>query len=83
MPKSRIRKKDDRTTPPPPVNKASLPSPSWVAPLMVGLFGFGLLWVVVYYVSQGKYPIDGMGNYNLLIGFGFITSGFVTATQWR
>lgn len=83
MPKSRIRKKDDRTPPPAPVNKAALPSPAWVAPLMIGLFGFGLLWVVVYYVSQGKYPITALNNYNLLIGFGFITGGFVTATQWR
>jgi hypothetical protein len=82
VPKSRIRKKPDRT-PPPPVNKANLPSAPWVAPTMMGLFAVGLIWVVIYYISQGSLPIDAFGNYNLLVGFAFITGGFVMATQWK
>ena len=57
--------------------------PPWVAPLMLGLFLFGLIWIVIYYVSNGDYPIDKFDNYNLLVGFGFITGGFITSTQWR
>jgi len=82
MPKSRIRRKDDK---PAPAQKAVAlgPSEDWVAPLMLGLFLAGLVWIVVYYVSGGDYPVPVFGNWNLLVGFGFITGGFVTATQWR
>jgi hypothetical protein len=82
MPKSRIRKKDEK---PAPTTKA-VPlgrSDAWVAPVMVGLFLLGLIWIVVYYVSSGGYPIPAISNWNLLVGFGFITAGFVTSTQWR
>jgi cell division protein CrgA len=82
MPKSRLRKKEDKPEATP--KAASLgPSPSWVAPMMIGLFLVGLLWIVVYYVSSGGYPIPKLNNFNLLVGFGFITGGFITATQWR
>ncbi|HEX3612028.1 MAG TPA: cell division protein CrgA [Sporichthyaceae bacterium] len=85
MPKSRIRKKDDnkpavQLTP----KSVSLgPSDAWVAPTMVGLFLAGLVWIVVYYLSSGSYPIPAISNWNLLVGFTFITAGFITATRWR
>lgn len=82
MPKSRIRKKGDKPAPQ-PKSGALGPSAPWVAPLMLGLFIFGLIWIVIYYVSNGDYPIDALDNYNLLVGFGFITGGFITSTQWR
>jgi hypothetical protein len=82
MPKSRIRKKDGKPAPDPKPKNLG-PSPTWVAPLMLGLFLFGLIWIVIYYVSNGDYPIDAFDNYNLLVGFGFITGGFITSTQWR
>ncbi|WP_019874463.1 cell division protein CrgA [Sporichthya polymorpha] len=81
MPKSRIRKKDKPAPEPKPASLG--PSAPWVAPLMLGLFLFGLIWIVVYYVSNGDYPIGSLDNYNLLVGFGFITGGFITSTQWR
>jgi hypothetical protein len=82
VPRSRIRSKAP-FTPPATKSKAKLPSPRWVAPLMVGLFLFGLLWVVVFYVSRGAYPIESLNNLNLLVGFAFIAAGFVVSTQWR
>ncbi|MGQ0624657.1 MAG: cell division protein CrgA [Sporichthyaceae bacterium] len=84
MAKSPIRrpKKGDKGKATPTPAKLG-PSPRWVAPLMLGLFGFGLLWIVIYYVSGGDYPVTSLDNYNLLVGFGFITGGFVTSTQWR
>ena len=84
MPKSRIRKKDDKPAQQITPKAVSLgPSGDWVAPTMVGLFLAGLVWIVVYYVSSGDYPIPAISNWNLLVGFAFITGGFVTATQWR
>ncbi|NGO70911.1 cell division protein CrgA [Streptomyces boncukensis] len=88
MPKSRIRKKDDFT--PPQERKATQidlgrgsGGRRWIAPLMLVLFGLGLAWIVVYYVTDGSLPIDPFGDWNILVGFGFIAGGFVVSTQWK
>ena len=60
------------------------PSPRWLAPLMLVMFGLGILWLVVYYLSEGNMPVAGdLDAWNLLVGFGFIIVGFVLSTQWR
>lgn len=85
MPKSRIRKKGDFT--PPPAKQAtniSLASGrGWVAPVMLALFLIGLAWIVVFYVTTGDLPIESLGNWNIVVGFGFIAAGFVVSTQWK
>jgi hypothetical protein len=50
---------------------------------MVAAFLIGLFWIVVFYVSQTVWPIRGIGNWNMIIGFGFIGLGFSLATRWR
>ena len=60
-----------------------LESPSWLAPVMVTNFLIGLLWIVVFYVSQTAYPIPGIGAWNMIIRFSFIAVGFSLATKWR
>lgn len=60
------------------------PSPAWLVPLMLALFAVGLVWLVVFYITQPNMPlVGGLGNLNLAIGFGFIVAGFAVATQWR
>jgi hypothetical protein len=60
------------------------PSPVWLAPLMLTLFLVGILWLVVFYITQGDMPfVAGLDNWNLLVGFGFIIAGFALSTQWR
>lgn len=84
MPKSRIRKKADYT--PPPQKTATFKMKAgrgWVAPLMLALFLIGLAWIVVFYVTTGSLPIEAIGNWNIVIGFGFIAGGFVVSTQWK
>ena len=88
MPVSRKRKKAAAYTPSSstPVSgpKKKGPSPVWLAPLMLTLFGIGVLWLVVFYITQGDMPlVSGLDNWNLLIGFGFIIAGFAVSTQWR
>ena len=52
--------------------------------MMLALFGIGVLWLVVFYISQGDMPlVSGLGNANLIVGFGFIIAGFALSTQWR
>lgn len=53
---------------------------------MLGSFLLGLLWIVVYYVTSqdASVPlIRELGNYNLLVGIGFMAVGFVYATKWE
>jgi len=50
----------------------------------VFMFGtFAVAWVVVYYITQAKYPIEGIGPWNMGIGFGLITTAFVLSTRWK
>ena len=60
-----------------------LGSPRWLVPLMVTMMVLGLLWVVVYYVTQTEYPIESIGNWNMAVGFGLIAIGFALATRWK
>lgn len=53
---------------------------------MLGCFLIGLAWIVVYYVTAQDLNvpvIDTLGNYNLLVGIGFMAVGFVFATRWE
>ena len=53
---------------------------------MLGSFLIGLLWIIVYYVTSQDATIPvfrELGNYNLLVGIGFMTTGFVYATRWE
>ena len=87
MPKSKLRKKvqkahaheQDVIDHTPKVAE----SPKWLAPTMVTCFLLGLLWIVVFYVTQTSYPIPGIGAWNMVVGFGFVGVGFSLATQWR
>ncbi len=84
MPKSRGRKKDTSGAGEPVARAPRGPSPAWLAPLMLTLFAIGVLWLVVYYISNGQLPVmESLRAWNLAVGFGFIVAGFALATQWR
>jgi cell division protein CrgA len=82
MPESRVRKQAV-FTPPPARSGARKPNPRWWAPVMLGLMVLGLVWIVVFYITQTAYPIPKIGNWNLAIGFGLLLAGFVMTTRWR
>ncbi len=83
MPESRIRRKA-AYTPPKPKSEGPKTNPRWFVPVMVGLLVLGLAWIVVYYVSQEKYPIPGLPGWgNLVIGFAILMTGFGMTTRWR
>ena len=65
------------------IAKAPPPNPTWFVPVMLGLMIIGLLWVVVFYLSNGQWPVSAWHNWNLLIGFAFIVAGFIMTTRWR
>jgi hypothetical protein len=82
VPKSRVRRKA-AYTPPPTRSPKKRVSPPWVAPVMVAAFLIGIVWLVLFYVTNSSLPIKALGNWNLLVGFAFIITGFGISTQWR
>lgn len=57
-------------------------NPAWLLPTMMGCFLLGVAWILVYYISQGVYPLP-FGNGNLLTGFGLFIAGFLLLTRWK
>lgn len=66
-----------------PVKFKSPHSPKWWVPLMVSLMVIGLIIVVLAYVFNGQFPIKGLGNGNLFIGFAFMLAGFLMTMGWK
>ena len=50
---------------------------------MLGILLLGLAWLVVFYISTGKWPVEAWGNWNLLVGFGIMVVGLGMSTRWR
>ena len=53
---------------------------------MLGSFLIGLLWIVLYYVTGSEMTLPlltDLGQYNLMVGIGFMAVGFVYATHWE
>ncbi|WP_430868024.1 cell division protein CrgA [Demequina aurantiaca] len=58
-------------------------NPSWLVPTAVSLLVIGPAWIVVYYIAAANYPIPGIGNWNMVIGFGFLAAAMVLLTRWK
>lgn len=58
-------------------------SPAWYAPTFVALMLLGLVWIVVFYLSQGRFPVQSLGNWNLGVGGCLLVGGFLMTTNWR
>jgi hypothetical protein len=83
VPESRPRKKIDYTTPSGVSKKPARIAKRWIAPVMVTCWVLGLLWIVVFYLAPDLKYMGDLGNWNLLIGMGLISLGFIFATQWE
>lgn len=57
-------------------------NPGWLLPVMLGLMILGVLWIVVFYLTEGAFPIP-FGYWNIAIGGGLIMVGFALSTRWR
>lgn len=66
--------------------KSTKANPRWFVPLFVTLMLVGLIWIVVYYISSVRgsvFPIPGIGNWNLAVGFGILLIGFLMTMWWH
>jgi hypothetical protein len=59
------------------------PNPVWFKPVMFGFMLLGLAWIIVFYVSQGAFPIAALESWNIVVGFGIAFIGFLMTTRWR
>jgi uncharacterized phage infection (PIP) family protein YhgE len=57
-------------------------SPKWFVPLFCALMIIGLIWAVVYYFTS-KYPIPGIGAWNLAIAIAIAMVGFLMTIGWH
>lgn len=84
MARSNERPESDATAKPAPKRGGDdAPNPVWFKPIMFGLMLFGLLWIIVFYVSGSTLPIAQLGQGNILVGFGILFLGFLMTTRWR
>ncbi len=60
-----------------------LGNPSWFVPVMLGLMIIGGLWVVTFYITEQRYPVESLGNWNLGVGFALVMVGFLMTTRWK
>ncbi|WP_082097208.1 cell division protein CrgA [Demequina silvatica] len=65
------------------LGKAQSDNPKWLLPTALTLLILGPTWIVVYYVTKANYPIPGIGDWNLGVGFVFMAAGMVLLTRWR
>ncbi|ATU20029.1 cell division protein CrgA [Bifidobacterium choerinum] len=63
--------------------KGTKANPSWFVPVFCALMIIGLIWAVVFYLTNYTYPIPAIGSWNLLVAFGFMLAGFIMMVWWR
>lgn len=82
VPRSPLRRRS-AYTPPPTKAPVKAGNPRWLVPAMLAAFLLGLAWIVTWYITQGQWPVQAIGNWNLAVGFGLIMVGFALSTRWR
>ena len=63
--------------------EAYKPNPVWFKPVMFGLMIIGLLWIITFYITEGAFPVQAWGSWNIVAGFGIAIIGFLMTTRWR
>jgi len=59
------------------------PSPVWLPVTAVVLIVLGIAWLVVYYLSQGEYPVMSWQYWNIAVGFGAMVVALGLLSKWR
>ena len=81
MPESKPRKKTASTAQ--QASQTYKPNPVWFKPVMFGLMIIGLFWIITFYISEGRFPVQAWESWNIVAGFGIAIIGFLMTTRWR
>jgi hypothetical protein len=70
------------------VAKSKEGNPAWFLPVTITFLIVGLVWIMVYYISQTLYPLGSgtpinLGAGNIIVGFGLMMVGFGLLTRWK
>ena len=57
-------------------------NPTWYKVAMFGFMILGLIWILVFYISGGQYPLA-ISNWNIMVGFAFIMVGFMLSFRLK
>ncbi len=68
--------------------KANGGNPAWFLPVTLTLMIVGLLWIMIYYISQTLYPLGSgapidLGAGNIVVGVGLMMVGLGFLTRWK
>jgi hypothetical protein len=68
--------------------KSNEGNPAWFLPVTLTFLVVGLIWIMVYYISQTLYPLGSgtpfnIGPGNIIVGFGLMMVGFGFLTRWK
>jgi cell division protein CrgA len=83
VPESRSRRRTAYTPPASGKRPTRVGGSRWVAPAMVACWVLGLAWIVLFYLAPDMPYLRDLGNWNLAIGMGLISLGFIFATRWE
>jgi hypothetical protein len=87
VPKSQVRKKKVYTPPSDVRPQATVtrvkPSPVWLPVTAVSMIVVGIAWLVVFYLSDQRYPVASWGFWNLLVGFSGMVGALALLSRWR
>lgn len=76
------KRKSDAYKVPRSVTKPKTDNPKWLVPVMSTFLVLGPLWIVTYYVSGQRYPLD-IGHMNIAVGFALLVVAMGLATRWK
>jgi len=70
------------------VKKNTDGNPAWFLPVTISPLVVGLIWIMVYYISQTVFPLGSgapinLGAGNIIVGFGLMMVGFGFLTRWK
>jgi hypothetical protein len=82
VPVSKKREKKQTYKVPRNVGKVSTENPKWLLPTAVTLLVLGPTWIIVYYITQGNYPLP-IDYWNIGIGFAFLMTSMILFTRWK
>ena len=49
----------------------------------VALIVLGIMWLVVFYISGGEWPVAAWRYWNLVVGFGAMVGSLAILSRWR
>ncbi|WP_062070560.1 cell division protein CrgA [Demequina sediminicola] len=64
------------------IGKPESENPKWLIPTALTMLIVGVVWIVIYYITQANYPLP-IANWNIVVGFVFLGTGMVLLTRWK